>query len=320
MTDPKPRVGVVVMRVQVDQPHPGHRMLISEAYVNEGNALVVLGSPAWGAPWPTASYPLDYITRKMAVEAEFPVERLKVVEIRNRVDDNVAWSRDLDALIEEHFPGHEAVLYGGRDSFLPRYAGKWTLKVEIPTIMEIHGTDIRQEIFETPINDPKFRRGMMYAYYQAEKYWAKPYVAVDIACVDIGRRRVLMGERPGGSLKRFPGGRLDRNETMAQAALRELREETQVVSDEPPTFIGEFMIPDPRFRPDKVLSHLYAVHWQGQEASAADDLGGLDWVSLDDLYANRVGVTPEHIELVVALIRWIEARSPIYFTTLAPTS
>jgi ADP-ribose pyrophosphatase YjhB (NUDIX family) len=70
-----------------------------------------------------------------------------------------------------------------------------------------------------------------YGYYRDQEIAMTPIVAVGAFVFD-REGRVLLVERakpPGEGLWTVPGGRLERNETLAQAVAREVREETGLV-------------------------------------------------------------------------------------------
>jgi ADP-ribose pyrophosphatase YjhB (NUDIX family) len=70
-----------------------------------------------------------------------------------------------------------------------------------------------------------------YGYYRDQEIAMTPIVAVGAFVFD-REGRVLLVERakpPGEGLWTVPGGRLERNETLAQAVAREVREETGLI-------------------------------------------------------------------------------------------
>ncbi|MCQ8239912.1 NUDIX hydrolase [Rhizosaccharibacter radicis] len=89
----------------------------------------------------------------------------------------------------------------------------------------------------------------------------------------------------------FPGGHVERGERFADAAVRELREETGVVA-EPAGLLDALDIF--RHAPDGSLSHHYVLlavrcFWRSGEPVAADDALEAAWMPLD-----RIPRHPDH--------------------------
>lgn len=126
-----------------------------------------------------------------------------------------------------------------------------------------------------------------------EKQWGNgPFVTVDACVVQAGH--VLMirrGARPGKGLLALPGGFLNRDEMIADGALRELQEETQI--DVPPAVLrGSFVssevfdLPkrDPRAR---IITHTHLYSLPKRDSlpivKAADDAADARWIPLGSL-------------------------------------
>ncbi|WP_460273285.1 NUDIX hydrolase [Celeribacter sp. ULVN23_4] len=108
----------------------------------------------------------------------------------------------------------------------------------------------------------------------------RPKLAVLAVCRKDGKfLMVERGKAPARGSWGFPGGHVEFGETLAEAAVRELFEETGVVA-KPGEVIDhvELILPDHHF-----LLMAVACHYVSGEAMAADDAAALDWMSLDDL-------------------------------------
>src|SRR3989344_5379411 len=113
------KVGVIVGRFQLDTPHGGHKQLFEEVHKRHGKVLICLGcSPVQLS----AEDPLDYPTRARMMQSSFPWAT--IMPIHDRASDK-DWSKKIDHIIGQAFPGSEAILYGSRDSFVGHYFGKW---------------------------------------------------------------------------------------------------------------------------------------------------------------------------------------------------
>jgi ADP-ribose pyrophosphatase YjhB (NUDIX family) len=109
------------------------------------------------------------------------------------------------------------------------------------------------------------------------------------ACTAIWRGdRFLLAKRtaePNSGTWAMPGGLVEVGETLEQAALREVREETQLIL--PKVIFNRFhelIRPDDQGRISMhyVLAMFVSVSPQG-EAIAGDDAGAVAWYGLDDL-------------------------------------
>lgn len=111
------------------------------------------------------------------------------------------------------------------------------------------------------------------------------YVAADT--IVLAENQVLLIERKNEPFKgmwAFPGGFVDENEDLANAAARELEEETCVnVKPDSLIQIGAFGKPgrDPRFHTVSIV--FYVALPEQPCAEAADDAAKIGWFALDDL-------------------------------------
>jgi 8-oxo-dGTP diphosphatase len=112
----------------------------------------------------------------------------------------------------------------------------------------------------------------------------RPAVTVDLAA--FSRKgdsvRVLLIRRkhdPFAGRWALPGGFLDMDERIEDAARREFKEETGLDTDGPPTFLGVFGDPgrDPRGRTISI-AYFAVLHCPPPEAVAGDDAGEAAWL------------------------------------------
>ena len=138
----------------------------------------------------------------------------------------------------------------------------------------------------------------------ARRYPERPIVAV-LAVVlrgDGPQTRALIVQRaqqPNAGRWGFPGGVLELGETVAEGAMRELREETGVVAEA----AGWLNIHDAISRDDdgRVQFHytLIAMRgvWQSGDGVAGDDAADCAWVSRDDIVDGKYPTFPTLLPL-----------------------
>jgi 8-oxo-dGTP diphosphatase len=117
--------------------------------------------------------------------------------------------------------------------------------------------------------------------------YPRPAMTVDVAVVTTEKRpRILLIRRkndPFAGCWAFPGGFVDEGETIQQAAVRELQEETGLTaSDLVQLFTAGDPGRDPRGWTVSVL-HLARVKPKDAKAVAADDAAEVEWHRLDEL-------------------------------------
>jgi 8-oxo-dGTP diphosphatase len=124
----------------------------------------------------------------------------------------------------------------------------------------------------------------------------RPVVGV-IVVVRRGNQ-VLLAQRSRGTYIGkwgFPGGHVECGETIIEAGLRELQEETGV-SAEPRGVLTHLDVMDRK--PDGAVSFHYVLlavlaDWRAGEAVAADDAAAVRWITLDEMAAGVVPLLPE---------------------------
>ncbi len=108
-----------------------------------------------------------------------------------------------------------------------------------------------------------------------------------IAVVRRGDQVLLAQRSKGGYVGRwgFPGGHVERGETVVEAAIRELTEETGVVAE--PKGVLTVLDEIGRGEAGEVQWHYVLVavlaDWRSGEAVAADDAADVRWVTLADI-------------------------------------
>lgn len=296
-------VGVIVARFQVHQLTEAHKEIIQRALDNHPKVIIYLGlSPLKN----TTSNPLDFSSRKSMVLEEFPAEKypnLSIFYIKDQPDDKV-WSNNLDGGISDHLTHSDSViLYGGRDSFLQHYCGRFDAK-ELESTSYVSGSEIRKQLSQAPQNHPLFRAGMVFASYQ--KY-PQVLATCDICAYNPKTRQILLARKSEETNYRFVGGFASPGDDSYEVtALRELAEETGLTAGlDGLHYVGSKKVDDFRFRScsDKIITHLYFAYCFGA-AKANDDIAEAKWFNMDEV--NSDIFVDVHKPLWEILSKWIK--------------
>ena len=283
-------VGVIVGRFQVHQLHAAHQSLIDHVYSTHRQTVIVLGLSQARM---TALNPLDFESRKQMLLERYP--KATILYIKDLRDD-AQWSARLDTLIEDVIsPAQSVTLYGGRDSFIAHYSGKYHTETLEPGAY-LSGTELRKTISRSVRGTEDFRAGVIWA---SANGYERPFVAVDVA-VQNEKNEVLMVRKPGEVLYRFPGGFVKSGEVYETAARREVSEETGASIDGL-RYLGSFVIDDWRYRDEaeKITSVLFGAVFVSGPIRPADDVTEARWFARTALSAATV--MPEHLPLVAQL-------------------
>src|SRR5271157_2897504 len=308
----KPSYGVIVGRFQVNALHDGHRDLFDQVSARHNRVIVFVGRCPAGV---TRDNPLDFAVRERMIKAEFPhfiVEALKDA----RSDED--WSRQLDAKIDAIADYAEVVLYGGRDSFVPHYIGKYK-PVELaldPRKHKISGTDIRKQFSDTVLESSDFRAGMIYALAQL---WPSLLPCVDIAPLhqSDGKLELLLGRKPGEKKFRFIGGHAEAGSGCYEKdATRELYEEAHANCGEL-TYVGSTNIDDWRYAgvaEKKIRTILYRGFTMSLSATPGDDIEEVRWFDVKKLKLSDV--VEEHASLLMTLVFDLKQKGLLHAETI----
>lgn len=132
-------------------------------------------------------------------------------------------------------------------------------------------------------------------------YPARPFLAVSIAVFRNGK--VLLASRkrpPYEDIYTLPGGVVESGEYLAEAALRELKEEVGVVAHDP-VFVGPVEVIE-RDESARIKHHMvimvHAAFWKSGEPQTGPEAGDVCWVGLDEI--DQLPITAGLKEILVA--------------------
>jgi len=277
------QIGVVIGRFQVDEIHAGHIELLRYVERQHPSVLILLGCK--NAPQDRQN-PLEFAPRAQMMHAVCPTA--VVLPIWDCESDE-EWSTNVDLLIQRVFPTRSAMLYGGRNSFIEHYTGKFST-ANLDFYQTNSGTSIRERIASFPENSSSFRAGIIYGLTNLQP---RLFTTVDIAVIQ--NHKILLGRRSLKHKWRLPGGFIELKDESAEiAAERELFEETQLKALNI-TYVTSMKIDDWRSRGAKDIGHmtmLFTVNEFAGEPKGSDDLPDVRWFPLTETTLTEV--TLEH--------------------------
>lgn len=152
-------IGVVIGRFQVASLTEGHVYLIEQARTQHRTVVVLIGS---SQEWGTTQNPLPYAARERMIRTHYP--DVTCCPLPDFPGDNARWSEHIDFTLRAlGWALGEVVLYAGRDSFKPFYAGAFKV-VECDSGMNhVAGSLVRGNIGKLVLGDENWRRGVIWA-------------------------------------------------------------------------------------------------------------------------------------------------------------
>lgn len=262
-------VGVIVARFQTPQLTSAHKRILLTAIANHQKVLVVLGV----APILNSKRdPLDFATRLKMLQSFS--NRLMVLPLKDHVSDE-CWSDNLDSLIRAIFPIESVLLYGGEDSFMKSYSGKFKT-FQMPKFDSRHATEERETAAHTVLDSYDFRAGVIYG--QANQY------IKTVPCVDVIPTKgdeILVARKEGKTKWQFVGGHVER-ETLEATVVKEVQEEAGFdIGDL--VYLGSMVVNDWRYRREdsKIVTALFTGKYVMGPTRAGDDVVEVKWIRWD---------------------------------------
>lgn len=297
MSDKISDIGVLIGRFQIDKLHEGHISLLDHVTKRHNKVIAFLGVAKGEHKEDQA---LEYAVREKMIKSAYP--QIITIPIQD-INDDYIWSKNLDDKIREAFSHGSVTLYGGRDSFIPHYHGKFQCE-EISNAIEMSATKRRNEIKREIRDTEDFRAGILY---HAANSYPNVFPCVDIAVV-MDNTHILFARKPNETLYRFPGGHVDPEDTSyEEAAIREATEECGDIMFTYPQYVTSIRVDDWRYRSskNKITTSLFRSNYLDGVPNPNDDIIETKWISVDILNSENgidSNIMPEHRELVKKLL------------------
>ena len=303
LTDVYKMIGVVIGYFQTPDLHQGHKYLLDWVFARHETLCIVLRSKNIV---PTEENPLSFEDRKEMILELYP--HAKVIEVFD-CDSNKIWSKHIDEKIHAEC-GHEVILYGSVNSFIPHYNGRYSVEelapIESPSEMEMrkecaayNSTSYRNGV----INSPKRRFPILF-----------PTVDGAMFKKENGIYYVLLGHKEMDEDKyRFIGGFASKGDASFEESIsREYAEETGgKILHKKPEYIASCPVSDYRYEntKDGVMTTFFGIEYQSGVGIATDDVDKLIWVPLHDLMDI---IVPSHKILAEKLISFLNKKQSFF--------
>jgi bifunctional NMN adenylyltransferase/nudix hydrolase len=219
--------------------------------------------------------------------------------------DDELWSKNLDNKVREAFAHGSVTLYGGRESFISHYSGRFSYE-EVSNAIEQSATARRNQIKREVRDTEDFRAGILY---HAANSYPNVFPCVDAAIIKEGENpMILVARKPNEKLYRFPGGHVDPEDSSYEAAAkREAREECGSIELGKAEYVTSMRVDDWRYRSsrNKITTALYKMKYLWGSVSANDDIVECKWMEASELLEEGSivkNIVPEHRELMIALL------------------
>lgn len=286
--------GVVIARFQTPFLTPVHKYLLDYVQSVNTDLLIILGCSPTKV---TNKNPLSFEIRRDMVRKEYG--NVAIESIMDQSSDLV-WSKNLD-LILDRYP--KPRLYGGRDSFIPHYLGKYQV-TQVEEIPDISASNLRGELkkYDVFLNDMHFRCGIIHA---IEDKFPTVYSTVDVGVIKYSVENppeILLGRKPNMETWCLIGGFVDTTDpSFESAAHRELREEVGRIETHEFKYVGSYKIDDWRYRGtnDSIMTTLFLTYFMGGNPIGGDDLAEVEFHTFDE--AKKV-IGKHHLHLLEQII------------------
>ncbi len=206
---------------------------------------------------------------------------------------------------------------------------KWDFTEISPVLPNIHGAHIRDDFFRRNMFREEFvspsvqqiaassvglgriRDEFNYVREYCEQWSESPhppvFVTADVLLVHDGKVAVIIrGQHPGKTLFALPGGFVNANETVKNAALREANEEIGIAPRQIEAWLTTARVfdhPD-RDQRGRMITHVYRFDIPMAVAlKAGDDAASVQWVAIDNLHVMQRDFYADHFFILDAMLK-----------------
>ena len=169
------------------------------------------------------------------------------------------------------------------------------------------------QLFDTYMHPHQERLSHDFAYEGSyEEAWGYgPHITCDAAVVQSGHILLIQrGSEYGHGLWALPGGFLDKNETIADGVIRELREETKIKVPEKVlrgSIVKKEVYDDPhRSNRSRIITNAYSIRLADghglPKIKGSDDAQDAKWVPLADVARQRDQMFEDHYDIIEDLV------------------
>jgi bifunctional NMN adenylyltransferase/nudix hydrolase len=313
--------------------HLGHFSILERALALSRRVVALVGSA--DAPR-TAKNPWTFAERAVMIQAALGGDASRVVALplRDHLYNENAWLAEAQAQVASVAGDAESIALFGlskdASSYYLKAFPQWEL-VDAASVSLLSATELRRQLFseeagalrliEANVPAPVFEiidafrkteayRQTLDEFRHVESYraaWANaPYPPIFVTADSVVAHsgHVLLVKRkaqPGRGLWALPGGFLDQRETLRDAAIRELREETRLKIPEPVlrgSLRGEavFDHPDRSLR-GRTITHAFYFDFPSGElppVRGADDAARARWIPISEIQGMRASLFEDH--------------------------
>lgn len=313
--------------------HLGHLAILRRALALSERVVALVGSAE--APR-TAKNPWTYAERVVMIRAALGEEagRVTALPLRDHLYNDNAWLAEAQAQVASVAGGAKSIaLFGfskdASSDYLKAFP-QWAL-VDATSVPLLSATELRRQLFSNepgalrlieanvpaPVFDiidafrkteayrqtlDEFRHVEGYRAAWANAPYAPVFVTVDAVVAHSGH--VLLVKRkaqPGRGLWALPGGFVGQDETLRDAALRELREETRLKIPAPVlrgSLRGEVVFDHPdRSLRGRTITHAFYFEFPSGELPSvrgADDAARARWIPVSEIHGMRASLFEDH--------------------------
>ncbi len=312
--------------------HKGHQYVIDEGLKIANKVIVLVGSSYVSR---TIKNPFNYQERKEMIKSVYNTDDVIVEPLVDIPYDDDLWAANIEEIVKQ-YSNNDIVLIGhskDQSSYYLKMFPNWD-SVEIDNLNNINATDIRKELFEHTFTDDYLNNmlddkivktlkniidsdiwsNLTQEYHMIKKYkesWSSSpfppvFVTVDMVleCKYDNEYYVLLIKRkelPGKNMWAVPGGFLDQQETLKEAAYRELYEETNICLDNLPKFFKNSFVFDSPSRGSRGRTITHAFNYtlnnvdKLPEVKGGDDAIEAKWVKISDIDTEMLFEDHAHI-------------------------